>query len=290
MFRNDEPSLTPDNDLSTDPTCPLCDTPWPSSHSPLLLLIYSAAFSTFPSLWTQTEGHQGCTLWLLARAYSAFSLLSNPRGWLCRLRRFRHERVLDSWVSAQNTLVNIHNLKNTKHKLLRCSVDVQNVLDFRFGFLSEKCSAWHLTCIMVCFSLICERHLPFPVGILTLGLLWRRGQISMTRAHFPGYTLRRTAAESLRTCMPVFKDTANSFSVLEALTLLTSTALRVRGLHVLDITRDGLSHLNKHSRFVFPYWLMTLNIFHTFQVKFLFQAFPDRDSLLNSSCFLNMRL
>ena len=113
----------------------LCDTPWPSSHSPLLLLIYSAAFWTFPSLWTLLQKtHQACTLWLLARVYSTFSLLSNPTGWLCHLRCFRHERFLDSWVSAQNTLVNIHNLKNTKHKFLRCSVDVQNVLDFRFGF------------------------------------------------------------------------------------------------------------------------------------------------------------
>lgn len=53
--------------------------------------------------------------------------------------------------------------------------------------------------------------------------------------------------------MPVFKDTANSSSVLEALTPLTRTVLRVRGLHVLDIMRDGLSHLNEHNRFVFPY-------------------------------------
>lgn len=75
----------------------------------------------------------------------------------------------------------------------------------------------------------------------------------MTHAHFPGVTLRRTATESLRTCVPVFKDTANSSSVWEALTPLTSTALRVRGLHALDITRDGLSHLNEHNRFVFPY-------------------------------------
>lgn len=184
---------------------PLCDTPWPSSHSPLLLLIYTAAFSTFPSLWTlRQKTRQACTLWLLACVYSAFSLLSNPRGWLCRLRCFRHERFLDSWVSAQNTLVKIHNLKNTKHKLLRCSVDVQKVLDFRFGFLSERCSAWHLTCIMVCFSFICERPAISSWDIDT-------GAAVKTRADLYNDTCSLSWSDSEEDCSWIFKDMCACF-------------------------------------------------------------------------------